>query len=434
MVTVLAAVAVLAGAPRPVPAQGSLLETARDAAARGDDEAAVAAYEEILRRDRTSLEAMLELSTVYQRSGRLEYARGLLIRATRIDPEYPGIRERREAIEKRLVAALTAEVDSLISRGDYEAAIPRLSLHNTIDPGNADVHYKRALCLFEMGRYDAALSDIDVAIAASAQEPHFVLRDRITGEMKRGEIRRMAAQARTLVDSTDPYDRERALELLARILDVEPGHAWATAQFARLSAAAAATEQGGGGADTTGTTAIGSTAISLARDAAGALAPARRFAGRHLTALVALVIVWIVFRSPLTRALTRALSRRPVLAGDLSRFPVTEVLTMLNAGPHTGVLRVRGRSCAGTVYFENGEPCHCSAGGMEGEDALLALAGTKQRGTCEFFAGSATSTRTIDTPLSILLVDRAHRAGAAPAAAAPGKSRMKELLESRSRS
>jgi thioredoxin-like negative regulator of GroEL len=412
---------------------GELLGTARDASARGEYSLAIECYEEILRRDRTNLEAMLELSGVYQLTGKLEYARGLLIRATRIDPGYPGLEQRRAAIERRLVAALAGEVDSLIARGDYESAIPRLSIHNTIDPGNASVHYKRSLCLFEMGRYDAALSDIDVAIAASPQEPYFLLRDRISGEMHRERIRELVAQAQRLARSQDPGDKNRAVGLLARILELEPGHTWAQEELTRLGEAD--TGDGSGRVAETGNDGETPRAFGGTLDDIGSmLAPAGRFVDRHLSGLIALAVIVLVFRSPLSTVVTRRFMRRPVLAGDLSSFSVAEVLTMLNAEPHTGTLHIRGRSCRGVVYFDGGEPCHCTAGGKQGVDALIGLVERVQKGRFEFISGGIPLQRTIDTPLSILLVEQAHHANGVPvpsAHARPRKSRMKELLESK---
>jgi hypothetical protein len=62
----------------------------------------------------------------------------------------------------------------------------------------------------------------------------------------------------------------------------------------------------------------------------------------------------------------------------------------------------------------------------------MALVDGPRRGRFEFLPGGVPLDRTIDTPLSILLVERANRANGAPSPAPPAKkSRMKELLESR---
>jgi tetratricopeptide (TPR) repeat protein len=424
MVTVLAVSAPAPGQPGKVASTDELFSLGRDAFARGEYAKAQEYYETILRRDRTNLQAILELSSIYERSGKLEYARGLLIRATRIDPDYAAIEERRQAIDVKLALVLTAEVDSLLQRGAYEAAIPKLSLHNSITPGDPSVHYKRALCLFEMGRFDAALTDIEVAIAAEPQEPYFVLRDRIVGESTRSHVRELATRASRLAKSDNPQNRERALDLLGEILEAEPDHTWARNEFLRLS-------EGGGDDTPPGAATEGRSPGALPDIVAAFVSAAASLGGfvrAHVGALVALLAVVIVFRSPLTTALKQRLARAPLLTGDLSRFSVSEVLNMLNAGPHTGVLEVRATSRSGKVYLDGGEPTHCTTGRKEGPEALMALLDAAQKGRFVFVAGSPPARQTIDTPLSVLMVEEAHRT-ARPGVASAKKSRMKELLD-----
>lgn len=436
----LALVTSIVALPAPVPAQADravydqststdeLFTRAREAFALTSYSVAEEYYEEILRRDRTNLQAILELSNVYQRTGKLEYARGLLIRATRIDPDYPAIVERRESVDRLLVGALSAEVDSLLHRGDYEAAIPKLSLHNAIDPGNPSVHYKRALCLLEMGRHDAALSDIDVAIAAVPQEPYFLLRDRINGELQRLEVKQIAGQAARLSRSENPRHREQALDLLGQILTLDPEHTWARNEFIRLGEATPEAEPDRSIAEE----AIPSTFDNAFRAFVSAFVQVGSFLGRHLTMVVVLIVAVLVFRSPLTRSIAGRFARVPLLSGDLSRFSLAEVLTMLNAEPQTGVLDIRGKGGRGRIYFEAGEPCHCVEGKKQGVEALLSLLDRTDRGRFHFSHGAMPLLRTIDTPLSVLLVERAHKSNGVtvrPGVVSGRKSRMKELLD-----
>jgi hypothetical protein len=94
----------------------------------------------------------------------------------------------------------------------------------------------------------------------------------------------------------------------------------------------------------------------------------------HLTAILLLVATVVVFRSPLTKLIARLISPRALLSGQFPRFTLTEILIMLNTESHTGVLHVKGESCRGKIYFENGEPCHCTVGKMAGVNALHHLA------------------------------------------------------------
>jgi tetratricopeptide (TPR) repeat protein len=409
---------------------GELFALARDAFGLGHHALAEQYYEAILLRERANLQAMLELSNVYERTGKLEYARGLLIRATRIDPNYAAIERRREAVDDLLKISLTEVTDSLLARGACEVAMPKLSLHLSIEPNNPAVHYKRALCLFEMGRYDAALTDVEASITISPQEPYFLLRDRVIDGLRREEIKHLAARAATLARSDNPRNRDQALDLLGRILELDREHAWARNEFLRLSepetAAPGPVRDEAPGVVVDAFRAVGAAAVTMGR-----------FAGRHARAFIGILALVLIFQSSLTRALVGRIGRASVLSGQLSRFSVAEVLTMLNAEPHTGVLQVRSTAGRGTVYFENGEPRHCVAGKQEGADALMALIANAHQGRFTFREGATSVERTIDTPLSLLLVEQAHKAnGVVTRPGAPGvpsakKSRMKELLDSK---
>jgi len=391
-------------------------------------------YEEILLRDRANLQAMLELSNVYERTGRLEYARGLLIRATRIDPNNAAIERRRESVDRLLVAVLTAEADSMLARGAYEQAVPKLSLLLSIRPDDAAVHYKRALCLCEMGRYDGALTDAEAAITIDAQEPYFVLRDRIIGENQRHEVQHLASRAETLAKSDNPRNREQALDLIAQILEVDPNHAWARNEMQRLNGEETEPEPEAAPAEPARE--AGPSALRQAVESTTmAIATVGRFVARHFRPILLFLGIVIVFRSRLTGALVRRLAPTPLLAGQLTRFPLPEVLLMINAEPHTGVLDVRSTNCRGKVYFQGGEPCHCASGELEGTEALTSLIENARKGRFAFRAAAKPpSRRTIESPLSLLLVEKVRRGSDSPdrmGVPAEKKSRMKELLDSR---
>jgi len=143
--------------------------------------------------------------------------------------------------------------------------------------------------------------------------------------------------------------------------------------------------------------------------------------------------VWIVFRSPVSRMFLRRLSKLPLLTGQLDAFTLQEVLLMINSEAKTGQLRVRAPACHGTIWFEGGEPCHCEVGKLRGSDALLRLIDESDRGTFVFVEGPMPRKRTVDMPLSMVLVEAAR--GTTPDEKGPdpkaGQSRMKELLGKR---
>jgi tetratricopeptide (TPR) repeat protein len=410
-----------------------LLEKARQAFGLNNFELAIEFYQEILIRERGNVQAMLELANVYERSGTLEYARGLLVRSAKILPDNADITDRLAAVEHMLGIVLSAEVDSLLSAKQYELAVPKLSVHLSIEPNNPDLLYKKALCYSHLGRPDAAISSINKAIQIDPKEKYYELRASLLEDLKNEESKEKVAEAKRLIQSEDPDDRSQALEVLGEILRINPDHPWARAEFVRLSG------EGAAAADTVG----GSSTRDLAEGVSATVLNAGRVAfdivRRHLTAILLLFAALLVFRSPLTKRITKLLTPRSFLSGKFPRFKLTEILIMLNSESHTGVLQVKGEGCRGKIYLENGEPCHCAVGKLQGVNALHHLLNNTREGQFEFADGSLPLNRTIDTPLTIVLVDHssggpvraARKRAAAKASAKKPKSRMKELLESK---
>jgi tetratricopeptide (TPR) repeat protein len=413
-----------------------LLDKAREAFGLGKYGLAEQYYQEILIRQRSNVQAMLELSNVYERSGRLEYARGLLARSAKLDPGNEAISTRLRTVERLLTTVLAEEVDSLMAAGQYETAIPKLSLLNSIEPENAEVLYRRAVCYSRLGRPDAALANVNAALQIDQKEAYVRLRSAVVEDMRVMEARGLVTEAKKLIQAGDPAGRRRALELLGEILQADPDHTWARAEFVRLSRL----EETGGEAEDNGET-DGDGGL---RAVTGFLSDFVRRTGRliqtHLSALLLLFAALVIFRSPLTRVISRAFKPRPLLSGRFPRFTLSEILIMLNSESHSGVLRVKGDSCWGRIWIEKGEPCHCAVGKLAGPNALYHLLANTGSGYFEFAEGSIPLDRTIDTPLSVVLIEHSNggpgrpgrRRGGAGNAQKKPKSRMKELLDSKS--
>ena len=411
-----------------------LFEKARQAFGMNKIDLAEEFYREILIRDRSNVQAMMELSNVYERSGRLEYARGLLVRSEKLLPGNEDITDRLAAVEHMLAIVLSAEVDSLLANQHYELALPKLSVHLSIEPDSPELLYKRALCYSHLGRPDAALSSVDRALQINPIEKYYKLRSSLLKDLKTMESKEKVAQVKSLLQSGEEADTQRAREVLGEILQNDPDHTWARAEFVRLSAAGKTI------ADTTGSRSAQDIAISAMSAVTAVALGAGRLAARHLSAILLLAAVIILFRSPLTRLITRWLAPRSFLSGRFPNFTLTEILITLNSESHTGILQVKGEGCRGKIYIENGEPCHCVVGKLQGVNALHHLISNTRDGSFEFADGSIPLSRTIDTPLSVVLVDQesggpgraAQRRKRVEARTKKTKSKMKELLESKS--
>jgi tetratricopeptide (TPR) repeat protein len=411
-----------------------LFEKAREAFGLNNFELATEFYQEILIRDRSNVRAMLELANVYERNGKLEYARGLLVRSTKILPDNTDIADRLASVEHMLNIVLSAEVDSLLAAEEYELAIPKLSVHLSIEPQNPELLYKKALCYAHLGRPDAALSCIDKAIQIEPKEKYYQLRSTLVEDLKVLETKEKVAEAKALLRSGSPEDLQRALDVLGEILQIDPDHPWARSELVRMSG------QREEAADSTTGVRVGEVVDAVSAIILKVGLGAFDIVRRHLSAIILLIVALIVFRSPLTRLIVKWRTPRSFLSGSFSKFTLTEILVMLNAESHTGILQVKSARCRGQIYIENGEPCHCVVGRLRGTKALHHLLGNTREGTFEFVDGSIPLNRTIDTPLTVVLVDHssggpgraARNRAASRAATKKPKSKMKELLESKS--
>lgn len=387
-------------------------------------------YQEVLLRNPGDVEAMCELAALYHRTGRLEYARGLLIRAGSLVPGRDDIPELRHQIERELKVSLAHQADSLMAASQFESALPRLSLLLTIDPNNARFYAAKARCLAAMGESDAALSNVDLALAKDPKEEYQRLRSEISTQHEQKQVEELESSAKRLLESKE-WMRDEASDVLQAILAQDPSNEWAREQFRALS-----------GGPAPAPPVVTPPAPRQVLDAARAVVPSvARSLERHLTLIVVLIAVLLVFRSPLTRVLAKRVHDPSPLSGDLVTIDVAEALRLVNASALTGILAFRTPEGNARVYFDSGDPVHCEAMGRDGLEALVYLVRHIDEGTFEMKNVRIKSERTIDQPLDLILADGATTAAERGAAAKRNlarrelgrkKSRMAELLESKS--
>ena len=323
-----------------------LFEKAREAFGLDKLDLAEKFYQEILIRERSNLQAMLELSNVYERSGNLEYARGLLARSAKLAPGDRSIALRLESVERMLSAVLAEEVDSLMTSAQYELAIPKLSLHISFEPENPENYYKRAVCYSRLDKPTAALTSINSALKLNQAEQYLRLRTTILEDMKSSEAKELVAQARKLIQGGNPGNHRKALEILGEVLETVPDHTWAKTEFVRLSNLLEESEGGTAGENDEEAGAWQSVRSALAFAARFGKA-ATGLAITHLSALLLLITVLVIFRSPFTQLIAKAFKPRYLLSGTFPRFTLSEILIMLNAESHSGIIRIKGESCRG---------------------------------------------------------------------------------------
>lgn len=412
-----------------------LLEEARDAVQRHDFVIAEALYQTVLLRERQNMHAILELAEVYEKTGKLEYARGLLLRASMLRPHDEKIIEKIREISELLSSVLKEEVDSLISRKQCELALPKLSMLLTIEPENPDLYFKKAVCYLAVGKPKTALICIDDALRLQKDVEYFNLHAEITKRIKQNEIDELVESARSLLRNDSPSNRERALQTIGEILQIDPEHAWAKQSFVILSKGEAPSiqliEQGAaesGEIDESGGR-IQKRFLSFSN-----IPPI--FRDRHMLTLLAVAVAALV----LVISTFARLKRKPhacPLSGRFSHFSLREILDLIKATSRTGVLRINSKFTNGEIYFSDGEMCHCKTGKLTGAQAFSVLISKIRAGSFHFLDCAPPIKQMMDTysiPPASKPKSKASAAdseGSAPARSRRPKTRMRELLESK---
>ena len=414
-----------------------LLASAREMFVADNYSLAEMLYLCVLDRDPNDLSAILELSVVYEAAGKLQYARGLLRRASVLRPYDQEIIDRNTELANKLSKALEVEVDSLLSQGAFEAAIPKLSALVGERPGDADLYYKKAQCYLELGNADEALVEIEKAVGIRDDVRYFVLRSRASKLNAANDVSALIQEARELSTSNRGEDRDRILALLSQILARNPDNEWAKKQFIALS-----------NGDSTPHAAKAPNTLprvvafsrSAAQNTGDFVVGFFSSLGRDLGLLIAALVILIVFGSPLTSVIVRRLRPRQQLSGSLADFSVHAVLSLLHTEGKSGVLRIHAGAVKGSVYFVDGEIHHCAAGKAKDRDAIRTLLAGARDGYFALNKLPRSFARTMDTPFNLVLMDIGERSflepprnlEPEPSLALQTKSKMKSLLENKS--
>ena len=405
--------------------RAELLEMGRAAASLEDYPLAEVYFQEALIRNPTDVDAMVDLAALYKRTNRLEYARGLLLRAGALSPMRTGIAQMREEVDQALFAQLSHVVDSLMSANRHEDALPRIATLLAINPNSTAALVAKARCLAAIGQTDAALSSIDLAIARDPDEQLHKLRAEIATRIEKDRITNMESSAKRLIESGD-WVMAEATDVLQAILAQDPSNEWAREQFRRL-----AEKQAAEVVETTPPPPT--TAISRAIES---VMPAiTQFLDRYLAAFLAFLLAWALFRSPLPRALARRLHEPSTLSGDVTHIDIAAVLRTANDMRMTGVLTVKSAHGKSRVYLDHGDPIHCEAFKKKGPEALIELLREVEQGTFELVPGKKKVKRTIEDSFQVILTQANPEVASAMGVAAarkPRKSKMSELLETNS--
>jgi len=240
-----------------------------------------------------------------------------------------------------------------------------------------------------------------------------------------------------LMKTGSEADNYEALQHVGKILQIDPEHEWAQKAFVRLT---------GDGVPRQAAV-INNIGIETLAEPEDTLTFTDRMsqAGASLknvfsTLIGHIVPILLVLASVVVLITVGLFLKRwiftsdPPLTGKLSHFSLQDILSFLNTTARTGLVKIRSKTIRGDIHFENGEVRHCKAGKQEGIKALDSLLAEARDGHFIFIDTPSSFKKTIDTPLSLLLMGGYNKKPSSlksRKASKNSKSRMKELLDSR---
>lgn len=375
-----------------------LFVEAQKSLARGDDVKAESYLMKSLQHDDSFSSAIWQLSQIYEKRGQLEYARELLLRGLQQEPDATWARDKLVRMEKALTGKLLAEAERLMSRGQYDQAIPKLSLYLGIKPYDPVPLVQIARCHLAMDNLDSAK---EYLVQATERDPSntevISLLDEVERRSDRAEVEAALRRARAVLASYTPETRGQAEKALSDVLALDPENAWAREKLReialleeeeqKLPPAEVAVAKG---------VAKGVEAIKTLEE------PTSRVISvlRSNVLIIVLVVIAVLFGLNLRR---KAKSRSYPLQGSLSLIPVLDIVSLLNSNLKSGRLMIVSQSGRGEVFFERGEIIHARLKSWDGKTAFHKIMALRS-GRYIFNNHLPSIRHTITEPLSLLLL------------------------------
>ncbi|MBN1163158.1 MAG: DUF4388 domain-containing protein [Candidatus Krumholzibacteriota bacterium] len=382
----------------------NLFVEAQKALTEGDDRLAESLLMRSLQQDPSFTSAIWQLSQIYEKRDQLEYARELILRGLQQDPNASWAREKLDQMERILVRKLLREAEEYMSTGNYDLALPKLSLYLGIKPFDP-------VPLIRIGRCHLALGNLktakDYMVQAIERDPTnsevAALLDEIEERMEQSSQDAAVRRARSILANYTPQDKAEAEKALQEVLNNDPHDSWALEKLAELRLLE---EKEDPSRDKAEPLEKSIDALKTLKDPAVRIREFLR--DRIFTLLLLSAIVLLALN--LKR---RARIKNYPLQGSLTLIPVLDIVSLLNSNLKSGRLLIHSKDARGEIYFEKGEIVHARFKSYDGKTAFHKMMEFRS-GTFTFFNHLPNTRHTISEPLSLLLLSMKSDAEAAP--------------------
>ena len=371
-----------------------LFVEAQKALSQGDNETAETLLMKALQKDSSFTSAIWQLSQIYEKRGKLEYARELLLRGLQQQPDAAWAREKLSQMERALIGKLLFEAESYMSAGEYNKAIPKLSLYLGIKPYDPTPLIRLGRCHLALGNMKSAREYLIQALERDPSNPDIaILLDEVDARLGKPSVEALVKRAQSILASYTPEKEQEARASLQAILNADPANAWAREKLGELDLLVEDVSKRD----------VAEEAIEKGKEALQTLkepaTKAKDYLFRNLTVII-LIVVAILLVFDIRK---RTSKKSYPLQGTLSLIPVLDIVSLLNSNLKTGRLVIMARDTRGEIFLEKGEIIHARWKDADGKKAFKYIMELKA-GTY-FFNNHLPSIRhTISEPLSLLLL------------------------------
>jgi len=395
-----------------------LFVDAQKALSRGDYTGAETILKEALQTDPTFTSAIWQLAQIYESRGETDYARELLMRGLRQEPDAAWAREKLAQMEASIARAMLTDARAHMSAGKWEGAIRKLSAYLDLKPNDAAALAAMARCQVETGNQKTARKYMDRAHAIDPDNAEIsALLAKMETTERSARIETLLAEAQIALLDTASTAPERARTALAALIAADPSNTWAQERLADLNRPAEerpARDEVRATEPLAPVFAKGRQTVDRSKDAVAGIG---RFVLPHI-ALFLLGGVLCVLVIDVRRKVTR---RSHPLEGTMTLIPILDIVSLVNANLRTGRLIVVGPDAKGEIFFDKGEIVHAGCGGLTGKVAFHKLMDIRS-GRFFFHNHLPNVRRTISDPLSLLLLSmKPHEEPASEPAERPAR-------------
>jgi len=372
-----------------------LFVEAQKALSRGEIERAESLLTEALAADPSFTSSIWQLAQIFEKRGMLEHARELLIRGLQQEPDATWAREKLVALEKALTQKLLRNAQSYMESGEYDLAIPKLSLYLGIKPYDPVPLLMIGRCHLALGNLETAKEYLMQALERDPSNPDVgSLIAEVERRIERGSVSHLVKAASAILSNYTPDRKAEAIKALEAVLAADPQNAWAGEKLEELRSIEDAPR-----VEQPGEEAAREENIAVRKALSGATDLLKGNIATIVSILcLAALVVLIVFT-----ARRKSTGGIHPMSGSLSLIPIIDIVALLNSNLRTGRLVLKTARGGGEICFDKGDIIHARWKGTDGKKAFGRIM-DQRAGTYTFTNKLPGSKRTISEPLSVLLL------------------------------